>query len=1333
MITQLAYAEDQSYSIRYYTTADGLSQNEVTSITQDKYGFMWFGTSGGLNRFDGYEFIQYKPVENDETSLHSPSVESLYAAKDGNIWIGTGSEGYSIYDINDGIFINKNKESSTQFNRILSFYEDGNKMWIGGWRTNTIKIDKHTYAVESEIKRRSASAFALSDNGQLWFGASNGVFQISNDTVIWPSRNIRRKSVTGMIIDKNEECLWIVGWSLDLIKYYYKTGEWTSFKPKDIGANLLNTFRLCQDDNGTLWVGTWGNGLYTFNTSTEKFKKIDTSIYGRENLSQIIRSVFVDAQGEIWVGTGSSGVMRISPTKSFKSIELLNSDTEALFIKSITKDKSNNLLFGSNDGLYISKYHDDFVLVKPKGDAIKMDNFYHTHISEDGQVFAFANTDAFVVKADEKSNFYLEKASEVFDSPIFDELNKVRDVLSLGNELWVATQERGLFYLQKENGRYSLIRNFLKSDAIGSLNSNRITHLNMDASGRMLVSTHSGMYVYNRGDSTFTNIEDLIDGGRGLLCNIINSVYSEDGTQIWFGTPCGLGVLSLNGDGLFDLTQFTTHHGLSDDFINGVLVDDNGMVWMSTNIGISKLNPASNKVWNYDQTDGINDCDFIEKSCYKSEDGILYFGANTSVTYFDPNTISGQTPPPSVVLTDLKVLNKSVRVQDGGQVSSNINDIEEIVLNYKQKELSFIFATLDYKAPEQNLYKYWLEGYNEEWFNIGTRRHISFNNLDPGTYNLHINGTDNHGVWSENDKVIAIKVLTPYWKTWYAILFYTAFIMSIVILIGVTIAKRERMSNSISLAKLEREKEVQINEYKLRFFTDISHEMRTPLTLILAPIKELRSINFSELTAKTFEKKVALIDNNSSRLYNLVNQLLEFRKAEAGKLEVKVVAANLDKFLKRACQGFVDLAQEKEVVFKQDYNLSGLLVFFDKERMGVIMSNLLSNAFKYVSDKGLIEVSTHDLNDAVEIRVRNTGKGISPEEKEHLFDRFYQSSGKFHLGSSGIGLSLAKSYVEIHKGHIEVESVPNQYITFIVTLKKGAGHFLPNEIVEGDVSDFKQPMVLPHVANNVTQTKSANNKVHGTSVLIVEDNDQLRGYLEELLSDHFNVGTASDGVEGFNEAIKSRPDLIISDIMMPHMDGYEMCDKVKNNDLLKHIPILLLSAKGMSHDKLFGIRKGADAYLTKPFEPSLLIETAKQLIASRKQMRETYSKNIKIEASDKDITKGDEVFLSKVMNLIDDNIDDSDLNPAFLAQKMAMSNSTFYRKIKHLTQKAPGEIIRTMRLTKAEKMLVDTSLSITEIMEKIGVLDSKTFRHNFKASYGYSPMEYRSLHKKTEG
>ncbi len=1292
---------------------------------------MWFGTRGGLNRYDGYTFKQFKPQEIGQGGLSGASIETLRADGEGNILIGTKSGGFCKYNSHTEQF-EPRRNDGHQPKRLIALHEDreGNR-WFGGWYSGLWCQMQGTDSLVQLMDNEKVSSIVQTTDGTIWCGTGLGLIKAVDGNITQPLA--LEGDLTEIIVDEQEPFLWLVGWETHLIRYNYLDNTYQQFKSSDPSFTLKDAYSLEQLDDGNILVGTWGQGLFLFDKEMQQFHKIniapDRGLGARLDYD-VILDIFEDDKDNIWLGTDGGGIVHLYKKSNFNvlHIETANNVLKC-HINAVYSDDSSRLWLGTKgNGLFISTNNKVF---RPVGFAeddatIAAQSLVIKAIvgDEQGRIWVSADEGLFVVEESRQGQPQLSPAANRFSSPDLEMAEKVQSLYFDGNNLWLGTQQWGLYHFQKQQEIYQLKQHFSRRNEDAYLPENRITDI-FKWKEALWIATYNGLFKYDSNRGTFSSLNTMLIADKGLLCDIVLCTHIDDHDQLWLGTPCGLNRLTQVHADSCALRYYGKADGFIDDYINSILEDEQGRIWISTNGGLSALDTVKGQVLNFDNADGVGVSNFSEAACFKAKDNTLFFGSSEGVTSFVPADIGINRARPKPVFTAFKVLNKEVSVADDGLINVSLNAIKRLELTHVEREVSFQFAALDFKAPHKIQYAYQMEGADDEWKIIGPRRFLSFSNLKPGDYTLRLKATNSNGVWSDQISSLPIVVHPPLWKTWYALLLYLIIIILVVMLIMKFQLQMERLNNTIRLEKINAEKEHQLTEYKLNFFTNISHELRTPLTLITAPLAELMARDLKTTPVNYISNKLGLISKNTRQLQRLINQLMEFRKIDTGKIKLCVSSFDVVPFVNDVLAKFRGMTEVSAQVLKIDIKVGMQEVYADQERLELILDNLLSNAFKYSGKPGKVGFHLEVKGESLVMSVTNDGEGLSKTEMSHVFERFYQG-GTMRLGvGSGVGLALVKSYVDLHHGSIEVDSQRNEWTRFTLTLPLGNTHFATDEVKLSEEVSTRQQPVHEAVAQTAVDLPSLKYKSEGHTIVIVEDNEAVRNYLLELLSQYYQVFVAADGMEGFNCVVEHQPALVISDVMMPCMDGYELCARIKKDERLMHIPVLLLTAKGLPEDELYGARTGADAYLTKPFSPELLLEKARQLIALRQQLSDKYAKQVRLEASQIDLSNTDAVFIEKALKAVEQNMDNPTFDSEQLAVILAMSSSTFYRRIKKVTGQTPRDFIMGIKMKKAAQYLLETNFTVTEIVEKLGYQEVKTFRRHFKEAHGLTPSEYR--------
>ncbi|MDE5416748.1 response regulator [Labilibaculum sp. DW002] len=1338
--TQLC-AENEVVS--YFTVEDGLTQNEITGIVYDSKGFVWFATRGGLNRYDGYEFVKFKPKSGDTNSLSNPSIECLYEDSHGRFWIGTKSGGVNLYDPRTGLFKHFRKDSdsihSIGDNRIISIHEQKNgNMWFGGWSGGLSIWNKEKDTFEYYLQNQKVSVIKEDAIGNLWIGTNNGIYAYDSHNKTFTRSNLKGASkygVNDLVIDSKRNTLWITSWNKGLTGFNLETGESVNYLPKsssELNRKFnSNSYSILLDSKGKIYMGTWGGGLYRFNPEKEHFSKVQIKPRNLGELNtdyDIILKIIEDKSGAIWVGTDGGGVCRIGNQLPFQGIAV-NDDNQTgiknFHVLTIIEDEDANVWIGTKGGgLYYSKDRLHFIEVDnlsadTNGPDFKVVKCIYE--SSDGTKWVGTNYGLHQLVF-QNGKYYLK-------NKITTEKEEIRKILSLFEKegiLFVGTQQNGLWLgKQIDNPDENWKQYVPGNDSI--LQNERISFIRADNQNRIWVGSYKGLYFFDDKMETFASLRFVKN--QKLTSDIILSWCQLNDSTFFIGTPSGLNLLTEAESGTFQIEHFHQEDGLPDDYIHALVSDDENKLWISTNCGVARFDPKNRSFKNYDESDGLQGRSFSEDCAFKNSVGEIYFGGASGFNYFQPNKIQDNQNLPEPAIISLSMHNKKVAPGEElhGRVilDEDISYTQKLVLTHREREFSLIFSALGYDAPERNNYAYRLLNYDDRWNYSSTNRMVTYNQLRAGKYVFEMKSSNNHNNWNEEPVRLQIIVIPAPWKSWWAIMIYILIALGLVALIRWVAVRQSRMAHTIELERVKGDQAQEINEMKLQFFTNISHEFRTPLTLIVAPVQELLSV---ENISSAGKKKLQIIEQNSKRLLRLVGQLLDFRKAETGKMKMCASKLDLIRFMKQEVNAFRGLAESNQIKLSFHSEASQMMLWFDAEKLGIVMNNLLSNAFKYVPKYGEISVMLIKQEKTARIEVRDNGKGISQSELKRIFDRFYQVDSTLNraTGGSGIGLALTKRIVELHKGTISVASTRDVETVFAIDLLLGREHFSKDQIITDFVCEESRKDFIK-LNEDTVGVKEHVKKTKGDkkTILVVEDQEEINNYIASLLQDDYDVIQKFDGIEGYANSMQSLPDLIISDVMMPGMDGFELCEKVKKQERTAHIPVILLTAKTADQFKIKGITTGADAYITKPFNTEELLVQIHTLLQSRKILRDSFSKKVKLEPTNVEISSYEEEFLNKAVKIVEERMHDHNFSAEVFASSLNMSTSTLYRKLKELTTMSTNIFIRSIRLKRAAQLLADPHKSIAEISVQVGISDLKYFRKCFRDMFGSSPSEYR--------
>lgn len=1370
--------DNKKIVFQYAVPSEGINENTIHDILQDKKGFMWFGTPNGLYKYDGYQYTVYQTEQGNKNSLSENNVKALFEDSKGLLWIGT----------DDGINVLQ-KETDTFYNYFNSYTENQKS-------NKSIKIN-HI----SEDRKHN-----------IWLATNVGVFMVVRD----PDNlfSFKFEFVTNdndallnayHIQQSNQEDALLVGTNQGLKKIDIHP---FSKKPYLRSTSILSKdyiYTMYQEENGNIWLGT-NMGIYTLdiyriNTGKGLRRKFVKKVKGA------INSIVEDENGNLWVGSFKNGVYFVKDKK-----RLLHFDAQKKYephnlksnsILKIYADQSAMIWIGSSRGglAHVDLQKKDFKTYgnDPIDKRSLAGNYINALLEDENRevwIGTYQNGLNKMSIVDNREIFTKQILGNSFDKKVF---SLCKDQYGY---LWVATQKNGLFRLRlNSDNKVIEQQNFTVKNTNGNLPTNHIYKLYRDTKGTMWMCgfSNSGLMRFQpqKGGSKLppvesytTNSEDSIQ----LNSNKVITVFEDKNEILWVGTRYGLNKIyrdknnkpnrivaytndrndssSLPNNSVFHICEtstgdiwiatfgggiskliqnkssnddqisfktFTKKDGLSDNAVYSILEDSKNFLWMSTNNGISKFDPKTKTFKNYTQKEGLQHKNFRKYAYHKGKSGLFYFGGIQGFNVFNPLKIDSHTHTPKTVITDFKIFNKSVIPNDSlnfkGILKKKVSYTESIEIAYGKKNFSFEFAALHYAAPKNNKYAYKLEGYDQDWIYVDAdKRFATYSNLTNGDYIFKVKSANLDNVWNEQATTIALKILPPFWKTWWMYLFYAMSILGLLLLFRYVILVRENYNTQLKLEKFEREKVEEVNDLKLQFFTNISHEFKTPLTLILGPLEKLIESNKTDTTLKNM---LVLMQRNANQLHKLIQQVLEFRKIENNEIELSVSEVDIVNHCKETLESFKVLSAEKGIELKFESTEEKIVDWFDVDKIQKIINNLLSNALKYTQQNGKIILSINiyksDKKEGdskfVDITIKDNGSGIPKEKTPFIFNRFYQvkTTNKNSEGS-GVGLALTKSLVQLHYGKISVKSKVNEGSKFRVRLPLGKNYQneeqMKSNFFEDTISESQETSKTPSFDEDTNTIDNNSKKL--PLLLIVEDMEDMRTFIRTLLEEEYEILEATNGIEGKETALKHIPDIIISDVMMPEMDGITLCNELKTNEKTSHIPLILLTAKSSIESRIKGIEIGADSYIPKPFHGNLLKAKLTNLLETRKILKEKYKNNdTELASNNESLNEYDKAFLEKAEAVIEMNLMKTDFSVVDLGNELAYSRMQLYRKLKSITELSANEFIRSYRLKKAAQLLKSSDMNITEILYEVGFGNRSYFTKCFKLEFEKTPKEYR--------
>lgn len=1352
----------QSTHINFTTLSskDGLLSNTVNAIIKDRYGLMWFATDDGLNKFDGANFIVYRHIPGDRTSLRANEVLALHEDKAGNLWIGTSGGSLSRYDREKDMFIHypgKDSIPGLPHNAVVrGIHSDhAGNVWIAQF--------EHLFMLEPVSGGITSIDLAAADDGmqipkvlmcvfvdskqRVWTGTNNGLYLY--DKASGTMKRFRHDSnqplslinndIKAIAEDGNGD-IWI-GTTEGLCTYRTDGAGFNAFhglvdeRMAPAGNEIAC---IAADDEGNLWVGT-AEGLHIINTRSRTVAThLPRGKHTYSLSSKSIRCVYIDKQGIYWLGTFRGGINKYDRNLNLFDVRL----SSAIFgnshpppiISAFVEDRQGNIFMGT-DGGGLFRFNRKTEQVSRADLELPVRNdkslsILALHQSRDNKLYIGTYTRGLMIldRATGKCRHLKQGAGP-------DELSS-NDIFCISEDskgnIWIGTNGEGVNLLK--DGK--VVARFTPRPRPGAANeiflpgNAYIRAIEEDGAGNIWIGSHGGgIVVYNPGNgqwTTYTQNNSQLPGDK------IQVLLHDSRGNMWVGTY-GEG-LSLFDKKQRQFINFSEKDGLQNATVYHIIEDLNGLIWLSTNTGISSFDMAAKRFRNYTHHNGIQNNNFVHTSGIRLSGGELMFGGLDGFNYFNPDQLAVNRNVPAVLLTDLKVSNKTVVPGDDAPVKAHISVAKEIRLEYKQN-FTLGFVALNYTIPKQNRYAYMLEGFDKDWNYTGTVNTASYTNLDPGEYTFHVKAGNNDGIWSTKDTVIRIYVRPPFWRTTYAYLFYLAVIGGLLLYSRHRGIARLRKKFLLEQEREETRRLQELDRLKIKFLTNLSHDFRTPISLIMGPVDQLIA---GEQPGSRLEK-LNMIKRNARRLLNLVSQLLDFRKMEEHELSLQLSEGEFVSFVKEVTGSFRDFAEKKHIDLVFRSTLPELDALFDHDKIERILFNLLSNAFKFTLEDGSVIVELQEADQPAEpgqtwvsIKVTDTGIGIPADKKDQVFERFFQTSTTAAIlnQGTGIGLSITKEFIKMHGGTISVESEAGKGAVFVIQLplKSVAKQAPVLQVEQSGALSCEEDAPLPAITAAAGEAQPSTSDM--PLVLLVEDNEDFRFYLKDTLRNSCKVIEAADGKEGWQKALALHPELIVSDISMPQMDGISLLQKLKADKRTSHIPVILLTALANEDQQIAGLETGANDYITKPFHSEMLHARIRNLLQLNYTLKNTYSRQIKVLTPEAEIASSGEKLMNRIVCYLEEHLNSSQLSVESLSREVGMSRSSLYSRLLELTGQTPVEYIRSFRLEKAVVLMEKSDMTIAEIAYHVGFSTPNYFAKSFKAKFNMLPSEFIAHNRK---
>ena len=1300
----------QSYYFRNYQVESGLSHNSVICTLQDKQGFLWFGTKDGLNRFDGYTFKVFRSDSKDSSSIGSNFIQTLYE-RGGKLWVGT-DKGLYQYD-----------EKTEKF--------------------SLLKITTNSYIRDITEDKR----------GNLWFISGFTLYRYDESKQALQSYETNKYFLATSLCTTADGTLWVSSTAGTLHKYDAAHDSFLSFDvfehSRPAASEWIET--IYPTDHGSIMIGTQSQGFKLFDTRLTTYEDILTS--DSDNSALFVRDFVQSSANEFWVATEAGiylynlkqGVLT-NLKKSYNNPYSISDNA----IYTLHKDREGGIWAGTYFGgvNYFPKQYTPFEKFFPKVGENSISGNAVREICEDkwGNIW-IGTEDAGLNKFDPQTGLFTNYKPTNQKGSISH--YNIHGLLAVGDELWIGTFHQGLDVMDIKTGK--IIRHYAAGPQEGALKSDFVYSILKTRSGKILVGTSAGVCQYNPEKDSFTSLPAfpdfyytiMFEDSEGVLWagtyrdglyfynpstkqkgfyknearnpgslsnNAINGIFEDSNKNLWVTTEDGLNQFMRQEK---DFRRITTQDGLPSNVTYRVLEDKLHNLWISTSKGLVWFNPDSAEMVVFTKAHGLLSDQLNYGSSYMGADGTMYFGTVKGLMRFDHTKFLKNTYIPPIYVTGFQVHNQELPVNKAtSPLEKSITFTDKVILNHNQSSFSVDFAALSYTAPGMAEYAYKMDGLDKDWTYLETNRKVYFTELPPGNYTFQVKASNSSGLWNEKATSLEIEILPPFWASSWAYAIYALLGISLVLL-GVTYYHRVAQRKSLRrINLLESEKEKEIYQAKIEFFTNVAHEIRTPLTLIKGPLENVirTATDYPEI-----KDSLRIMSKNTNRLLDLTNQLLDFRKTETKGFSLNFVKVNIPELVEETYYRFKPAADQKSLSYKIHLPEVPFFAFVDKEAFTKILSNLLNNALKYAESRVMVSflpLSPTDKDFMIEFR--NDGHLIPFEMNQKIFEPFFRLKQSENESGTGIGLSLSRSLTELHKGQLELKQTEKDLNVFVLSLplhQENEFTFYDDQPSEGSttapIKEEQEPAI---------ETKPC--------LLLVENNKEMLEFIAGELAADYHIVKAVNGERALEVLQKESVQLVVSDVMMDGIDGFELCKQIKANIDNSHIPIILLTAKNSLQAKIEGLESGADAYIEKPFSPEHLKVQIANLITNRSKIKEYFSSSPLVHLKSIAYTKADEYFLEKLNEAIYKNIADTDLNVDHLAEIMNMSRPTLYRKIKAISNLTPNELINIARLKKAAELLAEGEHKIYEIAHIVGYNSQTSFGRNFLKQFGMTPSEY---------
>lgn len=1348
LVISLSLSAAENLLFKHFTIKDGLPDNQINSIMRDSKDFIWVSTAHGLGRYDGYEFKNFITGTDNSSCLPFYYVESVQEDADGLLWLFFGKGRYTCYNPVKKVFTSAEAVLADKFNISgqpdMLFIDAKKDIWlkmidgtvyhIAANDSKAVKIpDLYRQGVIlTDICNSKDGVTAIFSDGRFCHvdRMSNTVGELNDrlaESGVRPSDFYIFCDTDGDYWLYRENDVWF--YQLQDKNLMHLTGG----KPFLSGKNIKS---IISDRYGRVWIAIENCGIDIVDKKTMSVRNVRNDITNERSLSEnSVTYLYKDVDGGIWVGTFKHGIsyynenlykFRVDNFNEFKNIKDFNPDVSA-----ITEDNDNNLLFAIPNKI------------------IKVD-----HVTKKKELIELSDTDAsrqlpvtiIDMTTDSKGRLWLSTYNHgliKYENNRFSyQMLEPNNPNSVANKtIWTVTEDKsgnlligtwgaGLYGFDPESGRIKSYNNY----ETGFYNS-QVASICVSDDNNIYLGTTYGIDVYYPDSDRYEKLLGNRSGSQKLTDTKIVQLFEDSRKLLWICTREGLNVYDRRNDELIYPIKEINHA-----IIHGVAEDNDKNIWVTTSEGLYHIvvsnNPHSQEYsFSYHRYDNHNSFEYFgfnHKCLIKHSSGVIVSGSISGVSMVNPAEIKSDTSIPNINFTRLQLFNRDIEIDsvyDGVRILESAPEFtDEIRFNYNQNVFSVEFSAMNYDSPENVSYMYMLEGFDSDWMKSETNK-LTYTNLAPGEYTLKVRAVNNDGYVSDRAAELKVIINPPFWRSWKAYVLYFMIFVGVILLIRMYLKHNESQKYELLKIQQEARQKHELDDMKLRFFTNISHDLRTPLTLILTPLEYV----ITHIENSDMKDKLEMARNNAMRLLGMVNQLLDFRKSDMNGHNLNSTCGNIDDTIRTICDNFIEYSEHRNINLTFFSSVKSLYMMFDQDKIAKIMMNLLSNAFKFTPEGGRVDVSLEllaakaDRPEMLEIKVADNGCGIDDKHKKMIFDRFYQiPQSKGHSTGSGIGLNLVKEFVTLHNGSVAVCDNVGKGAVFIVSIPV----VRPEESAMTD-NTGKQPTVqvadAADLAENKETTPGHQSDEKCPVILIVDDNDDFRKFMKDCLKENYVIHEASDGAKAWEMIPNLQPDVIVSDVMMPEIDGNELCRLVKTDIRTSHIPVILLTARAAKEHELKGLENGADDYITKPFNLNILTHRLKNLLVNRQDSRR---KAMDVSPSKINITPLDEKLMKKAISYVEENMERSDLSVEELSSELGMSRVHLYKKLVAITGKTPVEFIRIIRLKRAAQLLAESQLNIAEVTYQTGFNNLSLFRKYFKTEFGVLPSEYQAKHGK---